>query len=128
MRAAFAKTIEVWESKGRKGRKLAALGDMLELGPQAPELHSGLAADLDRLGFDGVFTAGNMMKYLCDALPSARRTEHTEQAMGLLPVLLGQLQNDDVLLVKGSHGSKMYELVDALRQPNSAATEKRHAV
>ena len=68
------------------------------------------------------------MQNLHDALPAARRAAHTEQAMDLLPVLLGQLQNDDILLVKGSHGSKMYELVSALRQPHPETKEKRHAV
>lgn len=126
MRAAFAKTAEVWEGSGRKGRKLAALGNMLELGRDAPLLHSGLAPDIERHGFDGVFTAGDLMQQLHDALPSAMSAGHTAQAMQLLPLIRKKLKPGDILLVKGSHGSRMYELARALM--DKAAVEQKHAV
>lgn len=125
MRAAFAKTAEVWESGGRRGRKLAALGNMLELGPDAPKLHAGLAADLQQAEFDGVFTAGEWMRHLHDALPEAMRAEHVGTAAELLPILQQQLRAGDILLVKGSHGSKIYALATQLM---SAAEDVKHAV
>ncbi len=96
MRAAIAKTAEEWESGGRKGRKLAALGDMLELGGEAPALHAGLAADIERSGFDGVFTSGELMQHLHDALPQAMRAGHVAQAMQLLPLIQKELRAGDV--------------------------------
>ena len=126
MRAAFAKTQEVWEGLGRKGRKLAALGNMLELGKDTIALHAGLVPELTLHGFDGVFTAGDLMKHLHDALPSGLRFGHAAQAMQLLPLLQKKLKTGDVLLVKGSHGSKMYELVKALRSVQGEV--KKHAV
>ncbi|MDE3016292.1 MAG: UDP-N-acetylmuramoyl-tripeptide--D-alanyl-D-alanine ligase [Pseudomonadota bacterium] len=114
MRAAFAKTAELWENSGRKGRKLAALGDMLELGKDAPSLHVGLAADIVQSGFDGVFTAGALMQHLHKALPQRLRAGHTAEAIQLLPLLSKELQAGDILLVKGSHGSGMHNLAKAL--------------
>ena len=128
MRAAFAKTAEVWEGRGKKGRKLAALGNMLELGEQSAELHSGLAYDLERGGFDKVYTAGQWMKHLHEVLPAALRGEHVAQALDLLPILQKELRMGDVLLVKGSHGSKMYELVKKLKKKAPLMVEKIDAL
>jgi UDP-N-acetylmuramoyl-tripeptide--D-alanyl-D-alanine ligase len=130
MAAAFAKTAEVWESMGRKGRRLAALGNMLELGADAPLLHSGLARDIQQHGFDKVFTSGELMKHLHDALPPGLRAGQVAQAMQLLPLIEKELRAGDVLLLKGSHGSKIYELAKALldKAAAPAAMEKRHAV
>ena len=110
MRAAFAKTAEVWEAAGKKGRKVAILGDMLELGADAPSLHAGLAQQL--AVFDAVYTSGGLMKHLHDALPQAARAGHAENAAALFKMLA--LRPGDVVLIKGSHGSKIYELADAL--------------
>ena len=121
MRAAFSKTAEVWESGDRKGRKLAALGNMLELGADTPSLHSNLGADIERAGFDKVFTAGEHMKHLHDALPQGLRAGHVAQAMQLLPLLEKELRAGDILLLKGSHGSKMYQLAKALSDKASTS-------
>jgi len=118
MRAAFLKTAELWEASGRAGRKIAALGNMLELGDESPSLHAGLAADLK--GFDGVFTAGELMKHLHDALPPKLRAGHVAKAMELLPLLQKELRAGDIVLVKGSHGSKIYELAKALMENKNA--------
>ena len=125
MRAAFAKTQEVWEAAGGKGRKFAALGNMLELGPDSVALHTGLIPDIERYAFDGIFTAGELMKHLSDALPSSLRVGHAPEAMKLLPVLRKKLRAGDVLLIKGSHGSKMYELTAALIAPSPLEGEGR---
>jgi len=124
MKAAFAKTAECWEALGKKGRRIAALGDMLELGATAPDFHTELARDITHNGFDKIFTAGVLMKHLHDALPPTVRGEHSIESMALLPHLKSVLKPGDILLVKGSHGSKIYQLAEALIQ----ATEKKNAV
>ena len=96
------------------GRRLAVLGDMLELGAHAPKLHAGLAEAVVACGVDRVYTAGPAMRHLHEALPAARRGEHVEDAAALLPVLDGELRGGDTLLIKGSLGMRMGRIVEAL--------------
>ncbi len=96
------------------GRKLAALGDMLELGDHAPRLHAELASPITTCGIDRVYTAGPAMRHLHDALPSARRSVHVDDAAELLPVIEAELRPGDTLLVKGSLGMRMGRIVEAL--------------
>ncbi len=110
MVAAIARANEIWKMRGSKGRKIAALGDMLELGSQASSLHAELADSLLGNGFNLIFTAGALMQHLFSALPAEIRGQHMPQAQQLALPLRKILQPDDILLVKGSHGSKMYEL------------------
>ena len=99
---------------GSGGRRIAILGDMLELGTQAPELHAGLVDPLLAAGVDLVFTCGPNMRRLHDALPANRRGGHAPASDGLLPLLRGALKPGDVVVVKGSLGSRMGRIVDAL--------------
>jgi UDP-N-acetylmuramoyl-tripeptide--D-alanyl-D-alanine ligase len=96
------------------GRRLAALGDMLELGDHAPRLHAGLADPVAASGVDRVYTAGPAMRHLHDALPPARRGRHVEDAADLVPVLRAEMRPGDTLLVKGSLGMRMGRIVDVL--------------
>ncbi len=102
------------------GRRIAVLGDMLELGPNAPALHAGLASGLAAQPIDLVFTAGSLMRHLHDALPAARRGAHAANTAELVAPLVGALADGDVVLVKGSLGSRMSVIVSAL-----AALESR---
>jgi UDP-N-acetylmuramoyl-tripeptide--D-alanyl-D-alanine ligase len=99
---------------GPGGRRIAILGDMLELGSQAPELHAGLAEPLLAAGIDLAFTCGPHMRCLHDALPANRRGGHAPASNELLPLLRGALKPGDVVVVKGSLGSRMGHVVDAL--------------
>ena len=110
MKASFAKTAEVWQVNGQKGRKIAVLGDMLELGKTSGLLHADLAKSLIEHGFNAVYCAGDVMKNLYDALPKTMQAGYTKITNELLPLLKFQL--NDVVLIKGSHGSKMYEVAD----------------
>jgi UDP-N-acetylmuramoyl-tripeptide--D-alanyl-D-alanine ligase len=96
------------------GRKLAALGDMLELGDHAPRLHADLASPIATSGIDRVYTAGPGMRHLHEALPVGRRGVHVDDAAKLLPVIEAELQPGDTLLVKGSLGMRMGQIVQAL--------------
>jgi UDP-N-acetylmuramoyl-tripeptide--D-alanyl-D-alanine ligase len=99
---------------GAGGRRIAVLGDMLELGPQAPELHAGLAQPLMAAGVDLVFTCGPNMARLHDALPSRLRGGHAPASDTLLPLVRAALRPGDVVVVKGSLGSRMGRIVEAL--------------
>jgi len=100
---------------GAKSRKLAVLGDMLEMGEGGIAHHAGLAAPIDANGVDLVFAGGAQMKALWEALPAKRRGAHAETSAALLPHLLAALKAGDTVLVKGSNGSKMSLIVDALK-------------
>ena len=96
-----------------KGRKLAVLGDMLEMGPG--DHHAALAAPVEQAGTDLVFAAGREMKALWDKLPTARRGAYAENSAALAPQLLKALKPGDTVLVKGSNGARMSVIVEALK-------------
>jgi UDP-N-acetylmuramoyl-tripeptide--D-alanyl-D-alanine ligase len=96
------------------GRHIAVLGDMLELGPTAPELHAGLVGPLEEAGIDLVFTAGPAMHHLWDALPRHLRGGHAPSSEKLLPLVLAAVQPGDAVCIKGSAGSRMGLIVKAL--------------
>jgi UDP-N-acetylmuramoyl-tripeptide--D-alanyl-D-alanine ligase len=97
-----------------RGRRIAVLGDMLELGPSGPALHQGLAAAVLANGVDKVFACGPLMRGLYDGLPSAIRGAYAGQASGLEPLVLDALRAGDVVTVKGSLGSRMGPIVKAI--------------
>lgn len=112
MRASFEVLKAALPAAG--GRRIAVLGDMLELGPTAPELHAGLAEPLAAAGVDLVFTCGPNMRRLHDALPAIRRGAHASDSEALLPLVRTALRPGDVVVVKGSLGSRMGRIVAAL--------------
>jgi UDP-N-acetylmuramoyl-tripeptide--D-alanyl-D-alanine ligase len=104
---------------GPQGRRIAVLGDMLELGPQGPQLHGALAAAVVDNGVDLVFCCGPLMRSLWEALPSERRGGYAEASAGLEADVLGAVRAGDAIMVKGSLGSKMGPLVKALTRQYS---------
>jgi UDP-N-acetylmuramoyl-tripeptide--D-alanyl-D-alanine ligase len=99
-----------------KGRKLAVLGDMLELGPQSAAMHRGLADPIAEGGVDLVFCCGPEMRALFEALPKTGRGAWAEQSAGLKDALLAALRPGDTVMIKGSLGSRMGLIVDSLKQ------------
>jgi UDP-N-acetylmuramoyl-tripeptide--D-alanyl-D-alanine ligase len=99
---------------GKDGRRIAVLGDMLELGENAPALHAALARSLVENGVDLVYTAGPMMRHLRAALPATMRAEHGTDSASLAPRVATAVRSGDVLTVKGSAGSRMRTVVEAL--------------
>jgi UDP-N-acetylmuramoyl-tripeptide--D-alanyl-D-alanine ligase len=96
------------------GRKVAVLGDMLELGAQAGPLHAGLAPDLAAAGVEAAYLCGQAMASLAGRLACGIAVHHAPASAGLLPLLQCQLRDGDVVLVKGSLGSRMRVIVDGL--------------
>jgi UDP-N-acetylmuramoyl-tripeptide--D-alanyl-D-alanine ligase len=96
------------------GRRIAVLGDMRELGTEADALHAELAPDLVAANVDLVFTCGPHMAQLFEALPRARRGGHASASDALVPLVRGCVRAGDVVLVKGSLGSRMAPIVEAL--------------
>ena len=107
-----------------EGRRIAALGDMLEIGPTGPDLHAALAEPLAQHGVDLVFAAGPLMRHLFDALPPEKRGAWAPDAASLEPSVAEALRPGDVVMVKGSNGSRMHALVAGLKA-RCAAPEKQ---
>jgi UDP-N-acetylmuramoyl-tripeptide--D-alanyl-D-alanine ligase len=104
-----------------RGRRIAVLGDMLELGPTELALHAAVA-DLPALApVNLVHCVGPRMKALHAALPKARRGEWVETAPELAARARSLVDAGDIVLVKGSKGSKVSLVVDALRKLGQAA-------
>ncbi|WP_159710680.1 UDP-N-acetylmuramoyl-tripeptide--D-alanyl-D-alanine ligase [Geminicoccus flavidas] len=96
------------------GRKVAVLGDMLELGAHAESLHAGLAPDLAAAGVEAAYLCGQAMASLAGRLACSIAVHHAPTSAELLPLLQRELQDGDVVLVKGSLGSRMRVIVDGL--------------
>ena len=114
MRAALA-TLGL-APRGEFRRRVAVLGDMLELGPDGPQLHQELAEFIDGAGVDVVFACGELMGSLFEALPTSRRGAYARTAEELGPQLIGAVGPGDAIMVKGSLGSRMAPLVEALKR------------
>lgn len=99
-----------------KGRRIAILGDMLELGVQEQALHAGIA-DLEAMRhITKVHCVGPRMRALYEALPAPQRGHHVDSAQDLASKIAQLVDAGDVVLVKGSLGSKVTQIVDAIRK------------
>ena len=112
MRAAFR--VLAGAVPGRGGRRVAVLGDMLELGSAACRMHAGLAEDLMAAGPDLVFTVGPLMEALRTRLPAGVSAGHAATSAGILEDLVSLVRGGDVILVKGSLGTNMEPVITAL--------------
>ena len=109
MRAALA--LLAAAKPGPKGRRIAVIGDMLELGPKAAAMHAELAADLSANKVDLLFGAGPLTRALYEAAPASMRAAWTERSSDLTDELARTLRGGDIAMVKGSNGSRMGPLV-----------------
>jgi len=98
-----------------QGRRIAVLGDMLELGPTGPDLHVELAGVLEQNRVDLLFGAGPLTRHLFDALPPHKAGAWAVDAASLEPLVAEALRPGDVVMVKGSNGSRMHALVAELK-------------
>jgi UDP-N-acetylmuramoyl-tripeptide--D-alanyl-D-alanine ligase len=102
-------------------RRIAVLGDMLELGAESAALHRALARNIAAARADSVFLCGPQMHALWQALPAKLRGSYSEKSSELAPEIVRSLKTGDVVLVKGSFGSRMSVVIDALRALKAAA-------
>src|SRR5437764_3200907 len=108
---------------GPHGRRIAILGDMLELGQTGPALHRGLVDAVKANHIDLVYCCGPLMRNLWDALSAGKRGGYAESAAALEAQAVSAIRAGDAIMIKGSLGSKMKTIVSALekRFPGKAA-------
>jgi UDP-N-acetylmuramoyl-tripeptide--D-alanyl-D-alanine ligase len=94
-------------------RRIAVLGDMLELGAEGPAEHAGLADAVNRSS-DCLFTCGPLMQKLFDAVPHSKRGAHAADSKALAPIIAATIKSGDAVLVKGSSGSAMRRIIDTI--------------
>jgi UDP-N-acetylmuramoyl-tripeptide--D-alanyl-D-alanine ligase len=111
---------------GPQGRRIAMLGDMLELGPTSPALHGGLLEAIKTNHIDLVYCCGPLMRNLWDALSTGKRGGYAESAAALEAQAVSAIRAGDAIMVKGSLGSKMKTIVNALekRFPGETALDE----
>jgi UDP-N-acetylmuramoyl-tripeptide--D-alanyl-D-alanine ligase len=108
---------------GPRGRRIAVLGDMLELGVRALEFHRALVEPVLANSVDQVFCSGPLMRALWEALPSERRGGYAETSSALESLVMAAVRAGDAIMVKGSLGARMGPIVKALQRqfPQDAA-------
>lgn len=123
MKAALA-TLASCDVEGG-ARRIAVLGDMLELGEDEQAQTTGLVEAVMQAQVDSVYACGPLMAGLYDALPAECRGGYAAQSKDLLPMLTSKIRTGDVVMIKGSLGSRMGLVVDgllALEEDASAST------
>jgi UDP-N-acetylmuramoyl-tripeptide--D-alanyl-D-alanine ligase len=96
------------------GRRVAILGDMRELGPEAGRMHAELADAVTSNRIDALFLVGPLMRHLSDALPRDLVAAHAEASTLMAPLAAAAIRAGDVVTVKGSLGTNMAPIVAAL--------------
>ncbi|NSX54735.1 UDP-N-acetylmuramoyl-tripeptide--D-alanyl-D-alanine ligase [Parasulfitobacter algicola] len=107
-----------------KGRRIAILGDMLELGEDEMKLHRAIADDPSLPAIHRIHCVGPRMQHLWQALPSEKRGNWVETATELAEKAHSLVDPGDVVLVKGSKGSQVSRVVDALRKLGRSKNNK----
>jgi UDP-N-acetylmuramoyl-tripeptide--D-alanyl-D-alanine ligase len=120
MRAALS-VLGTAEPEGR-GRRIAVLGDMLELGPDSRHMHGSLADAVIESGARKVFLCGQDMSALAESLASEVEVHHAPTSADLAPLIVQTVWQGDMVLVKGSLGSRMAIIVEALKSLEAADT------
>jgi UDP-N-acetylmuramoyl-tripeptide--D-alanyl-D-alanine ligase len=105
-------------------RRVAVLGDMLELGDAGPAEHAALAPEVASAA-DLLFTCGPLMRGLHESVPPRIRAAHAETSAALAPLVVAAARPGDAVLVKGSLGSRMKLIVQALDAPLQASAGAR---
>ena len=93
---------------------------MLELGDHSHALHAGLAEIIEEAGIDLVFTGGKAMQALDQALPAEKRGGWAEDAAALATVVTAAVRPGDVVMVKGSNGSRASLVAKALAEMDTS--------
>ncbi len=93
------------------GRRIAVLGEMAELGSHSEHYHTELAALINRSHIDCVFMVGEAYRQCWDALVPEKKNAFVTAHLELRPLLIREIKEGDVILFKGSHSTRIYDLV-----------------
>ena len=107
-----------------KGRRIAYLGDMKELGQTEAALHADLAQHPAMARVDRVHCVGPLMRQLWEALPADKQGRWTETSAKMAEGLRSDLDAGDVVLVKGSLSMALARVVDAIRKMGQAPADE----
>lgn len=121
MNAALSKLAELYSTTKSEGRKIAVLGDMLELGSSSIDLHKALLAPLQNHAIDKLYAVGQHMKTLYDITPAKMQGAYAASAKEIADKMIHDLRPHDIVLIKGSHGSRMDIVRDAITNQKELA-------
>ncbi len=110
------------------GRRIAVLGDMLELGVHSRKLHEALAGPIAKSGADVILLGGAEIEALAATLPEEAAAQHRPSADELKPLLMETVRPGDVVMVKSSKSAGFSKLVEALLEKFPAAASARRVV
>jgi UDP-N-acetylmuramoyl-tripeptide--D-alanyl-D-alanine ligase len=113
-------------SRTKYARRIAVLGDMLELGHAAPQFHADLASIIDSNAIDLVFCSGPLMAHLYERLPPQKRGGWGRTSEELRSAVLDAVNGGDAVTIKGSLGSRMGLVAEALRLRFAELAEQQH--
>ena len=103
--------------KEAPGRKIAVLGDMLELGPEGPSMHESSGKGAVKAGIDLVLCAGELSRHFCEgAIQAGGRAEHFADKESIISYLKRELQPGDTVLIKASRGAAFEEISKSLQE------------
>lgn len=108
---------------GSEGRRIAVLGDMLELGKHSARLHAELAGPLATAAPDSILLAGPEMKALKEALSEDQPADWFENAEALRDALGERIGPGDVIMIKSSNGIGFSKIVDAILKSHTPAND-----
>ncbi|MEI6188402.1 MAG: UDP-N-acetylmuramoyl-tripeptide--D-alanyl-D-alanine ligase [Alphaproteobacteria bacterium] len=97
-------------------RRVLILADMFELGPNEIQEHKGLCSDITNNNIDKVIAIGVLVQYLYDALPENVKLASFTNVTDAFSKILDLIQDQDVVLVKGSNGTKVHKLIDYFKE------------
>jgi UDP-N-acetylmuramoyl-tripeptide--D-alanyl-D-alanine ligase len=118
--ASVRAALDVLNELGKGKRKLAVLGDMLELGPEAAAIHREIGQYAAATGVDRLFACGELAREYVSGFRSVNPAgEHFESKPALIDRLQSELRPGDQILVKGSRGMKMEEVIAAVWEEES---------
>lgn len=103
-------------SKQTGGRKVAVLGQMLELGEQSIQLHKDLLKNILENQIDRVYTIGTLMKYLYELLPVHLQGGYFETVDEFMKGIISEIKENDIILVKGSNSVRLNKFVKMLQE------------
>jgi UDP-N-acetylmuramoyl-tripeptide--D-alanyl-D-alanine ligase len=108
--------LDVLTTTESRHRKIAVLADMLELGPTAAAIHREIGAYAAEVGVDLLFAYGELAKEYAHGMNDIvnGRGEYFSNKQALINRLKAYIKPGDFILVKGSRGMKMEEIVNAL--------------